>query len=62
MAAAEAAAEVQDLLAQAEDHLQRGLLEQAQQTATSALQRTQDPAALGRGYAVLIQADFQQDR
>jgi hypothetical protein len=62
MEAAEAAAEVEDLLVEAEEHLQRGLLEQAQQAATSALQRTRETAALGRGYAVLIQADFQLDR
>jgi hypothetical protein len=62
MAAAEAGAEVEDLLVQAEEHYQRGLLEQAQQAATSALQRTRDLAALIRGYEVLIQADFQLER
>jgi hypothetical protein len=62
MATAEAGVDAEGLLAQAEEHLQRGMLEQAQQAATAAMHHTQDPAVLGRGCAVLIQADFQLDR
>lgn len=62
MATADAGVDAEDLLVQAEEQLQRGMLEQAQHAATAAMQRTHDPAALGRGYAVLIQADFQLER
>jgi hypothetical protein len=62
MAAIEAAGDAEDLRSRAEEYLQRGMLEQAQHAATAALQRTQDTAALGRGYSVLIQADFQFER
>eukprot|EP00879_Flechtneria_rotunda_P017140 GHRR01017951.1.p1 GENE.GHRR01017951.1~~GHRR01017951.1.p1 ORF type:complete len:557 (+),score=208.68 GHRR01017951.1:82-1752(+) len=54
-----------DLLLQAEDQLQRGLVEAAHGSARKALAlraASSDPTALARGYSVLIQAEFQCNR
>lgn len=57
-----AASPADAMLDQAEEQLRLGLLEQAQQAAHTALLHSTDAAALGRGYSVIIQADFQLNR